>query len=280
MQKKVLKRYPSTCRSDSDEVLTFLSDDDIDTAVYNLFQFYSKPVEVEDENGNKIIETRVYKKDLPTQAEIGKQLKMTDKTYRTKLKYLTSPSLKNPYCPYILQSDDKKYYTLLLKEEYFTYIPLPVVQYLMAGYSNYALKAYIFLLTMDRLMKKKHRKFTFTLTELGRQIGFDTSNISGKAYLYNFNIEKAATDPKYKLGILPVALLALKKGNLIDFKKAHDKKGHNFYQLEWVNDDIKDILRGLKIETVEATPEDREASKIEIQKSTPIAYADKIDFEF
>ena len=65
MQKKVLKRYPSTCRSDSDEVLTFLSDDDIDTAVYNLFQFYSKPVEVEDENGNKIIETRVYKKDLP-----------------------------------------------------------------------------------------------------------------------------------------------------------------------------------------------------------------------
>lgn len=113
------KRFPSDYRL-LPTTKTMFSDDKIDMQLYNLFQCYSYPYPIKNEEG-KITgyETRVYKKDLPTNKEIGelfsrpwgkdkKMTPITEKVVGQRLQYLTNPSATNIYCPYLEKQRDKK----------------------------------------------------------------------------------------------------------------------------------------------------------------------------
>ena len=164
------KRFPSDCKDKTKDTKHFLNDKKINTQLYAYFQNASYAVDIKDDKG-KVIghETRVNVKDIPSQRKlttmIGDFRPQDDGTIvfkhisREKLRndwnYLFSPSVSNVYCPYIRLSEDGTYYILDEKERYGVLIPQPIVQYLVAGFSNYAIKIYLYLYTMNNWFQHK-----------------------------------------------------------------------------------------------------------------------------
>lgn len=110
--------------------------------------------------------------------------------------------------------------------------------------------------------------FTFTLGDLHKNIGGEFTDIKGRPDIWNFNEERAKTDPKYKLGYIALAMIALRNGKLIDWDTRISKKtGHKYYRLKMINTDITTILPPEKIKpTTEKTEQNRKTSKKTISK--------------
>lgn len=172
----VQKRFPATV---SMELTTFLNDKKIDGELYALFQQYSRP--------DKEKRTVVMKKDLPTQADICRQLGIkSPKTYRTHRDYLIAQG-------YVVEYD--KYYVLPNKEEIFFMIPLATLQFLNDTIKEQVIKVYIYL---GQRWKYK-QDYSFTIKEIGQHIGIKVENDS-RAY-----------------AIVNNALLCLQKLGLIEY---------------------------------------------------------------
>lgn len=167
------KRFPSDCKDKTENTKHFLNDKKINTQLYAYFQKASYAVDITNEKGEVIgQETRVNVKDIPSQRKlatmIGEFRQQDDGTIvfkhisRDKLrddwKYLFSPSMSNVYCPYIRLSEDGTYYILDDKERYGVLIPQPIIQYLVAGFSNYAIKVYLYLYTMNNWFQFKKQE--------------------------------------------------------------------------------------------------------------------------
>lgn len=242
------KRFPSDYRL-LPTTKTMFSDDKIDMQLYNLFQCYSYPYPIKNEEG-KITgyETRVYKKELPTNKEIGelfsrpwgkdkKMTPITEKVVGQRLQYLTSPSTTNIYCPYLEKQRDKKgvYYVILNKERNYIMVPLEICNYLNNGYSGLAIKIYTYLFCrQDEQQRIDGTNYTFTLTRMAQNVGFPCSSPAGNAYIW-----------RWPDGKIPEALLALKAGKLIDFEAYTDDNEHNYYELTYIAKDLKAITKAI-----------------------------------
>lgn len=202
------KRFPSDCKDKTENTKHFLNDKKINTQLYAYFQNASYAVDIKDDKG-KIIghETRVNVKDIPSQRKlttmIGEFRPQDDGTVifkhisREKLRndwnYLFSPSVSNVYCPYIRLSEDGTYYILDEKERYGVLIPQPIVQYLVAGFSNYAIKIYLYLYTMNNWFQHKKEEEAKQQQKL-----LKTSTQEGQTTQLSINATDLQTDGQAK----------------------------------------------------------------------------------
>lgn len=277
---KYKKRFPSNY--EKEETKHFLNDKDIDVQLYSYLQSLSYAVPIKDKNG-KVIghETRVNKNDVPSYRKIAQIIGSTKNAVGNNLHYLLSTTPDNIYCPYMELSKDGTYYTLLNKETYYAYISQPMVQYLTKGFSQNAIRTYIFLLAvyncqverkrekLKKLTGKAKEEFAkqpveviFCLSEVAENIGYkiDKNNIKNYGYLWRADEERAKVDPNYKLGEIPVALIALRNGKLMEWKTVTNDKGHKMYKMTKINTDISAVLSSEKPESM--TPQDKETRKI------------------
>lgn len=278
---KYKKRFPSNYEKETSK--HFLNDKDIDVQLYSYLQSLSYAVDIKDEKGKVIDhETRVNEKDVPSYRKLAKIIGCSRDNVSKKFHYLLSATEDNIYCPYMELSEDGTYYTLLNKETYYAYISQPMVQYLTKGFSQNAIRTYIFLLAVYNCQverkKEKLKKLTgeakeklakepvhviFCLSEVAENIGYkiDKNNIKNYGYLWRADEERAKVDPNYRLGEIPVALIALRNGKLIEWETVTNKKtGHKMYKMTKINTDIKAVLSNEKPK--EMTPQDEETRKI------------------
>lgn len=272
----IQKRFPSDCKDKTPDTCHLINDKNLDIKLYSIFQQRSYAVDIRDETGQIIAhETRVNKKGFPSKNQICKMLGEEKKqpdgtvkfvpksphTVRKHWDYLFHSSAENMYCPYIIEKED--YYVLLEKEKKYVLVPQPILDYLVTGFSADAISIYIFLLSMNNWFhyemkkQKEGRKsafadteldteedyFIFTLKEVACNIGINVENWDSRNDLWQFDIERAETDPSYRLGTIPLAMLSLQKGELIDWDVMYNDYGHKLYILTKVNTDIKTITR-------------------------------------
>ena len=277
---KYKKRFPSNYEKETSK--HFLNDKDIDVQLYSYLQSLSYAVDIKDEKGKVIDhETRVNVADVPSNRQIGKIIGRSKDTVKKKMNYLLDNSFTNDYCPYMELSEDGTYYTLLNKESRYAYIPQPIVQYLTKGFSENAIRTYVFLLAVYnyRVYEKEKKLKTLTgeakeklakepvhiifcLSEVANNIGYkiDKNNVRNYGYLWRADEERAKVDPKYKLGDIPIALIALRNGKLVDWETVTDEKTkHKMYKMTKINTDIKAVLSDEKPKNM--TPQDEEARK-------------------
>lgn len=296
-KEKYQKRFPSNYETEASK--HFLNDKKVDVQLYSLLQSLSYAVDIKDEEGNVIgHETRVNVADIPSQRKLSKILgeykQQKDGTtkfvsrsravIRKNLNYLLSMTEENIYCPYITLSEDGSYYTILNKEARYANISQAMVQYLVKGFSTYAIRTYIFLLAVYNYksyqkeqklkeltgkekeeLEKEPVEVIFCYSELARQIGYtiDKDNIKNYGDVWRADEERARTDPDYELGTIPIALIALRNGKLIEWKPTRNELGHKMYKLTKINTDIKAVLPDDKIEPM--TEKDKETRKISKQ---------------
>lgn len=153
------KRFPTDCKDKTPNTKHLLNDKHADVQLYALYQSLSYSAEIKNDKGEIIgHETRVNVKDVPSQAQIGKLLGMTRKTVREHQKYLLNPSTENIYCPYIILSEDGAYYILPEKESKYAFLPQPIIQYLLKGFSQDAIRTYIFFFAMNNWFQYERQK--------------------------------------------------------------------------------------------------------------------------
>lgn len=270
------KRYPTDCKDKTPNTKHMLNDKKLNVKLYSIFQQYSYAVEIKDESGKKIgVETRVNKDTFPSKKQLGILLgdrqKLDDgtiiviptsqPTIRKYWDYLFNTSEDNIYCPYVIEKDE--YYILPERENKFSLVPMSVVDYLNTGFSDMAISIYLILYAMnkwvqyerERRIKEKAKKgiplteadkeknyYVFTLKELASNLGMKTDNWGGRGDLWQFDIKRAKSDPSYRLGTIPLAMVALYNGGLIDWEILVNEEGHRMYQLTKVNTSMKTIL--------------------------------------
>lgn len=165
MKKMIQKHFPADVSMD---YKTFLNDNKIDGALYAYFQTISKPIPVE----NKIFETRVLKKDLPTQVEICKKINIkSPKTYRNHLRYLLSQG-------YIVDKGD--YYLLPWIGSVYFSIPLQTLFYFRDVLKEDVIKTYIYLGQRFKWKQNMGQLYVFTKSEIVQHLGLciNTDNIA------------------------------------------------------------------------------------------------------
>lgn len=238
------KRFPSDFR-EQEETKTMLSDTKVDMQLYNLLQCHSMPYPIKDEDG-KIIdyETRVYKKDVPTQEEMAEKFGVSLRTIKARWRYLFNPSTTNKFCPYLEKRKDKDgiYYVILDKERSFIMVPLEICNYLKHGYSSLAIRVYNYLFARDNYIKYLGGgHYFFTLTGLAKRLG-----ISDKAQRNVW---------AWPDGTLSQALIALQTGKLIKFERKTENN-RNFYVLTSITKDLTEI-KALLPKPTKMTEEDK-----------------------
>lgn len=243
------KRFPSDFRDQTD-TKTMLSDTKVDMQLYNLLQCNSMPYPIKDESGKVIdYETRVYKKDIPTQEEIAETLGVSLRTIKTRWKYLFNPSTTNKFCPYLEKRRDKNgiYYIILNKEKNYIKVPLEICNYLNHGYSSLAIRIYNYLFARDNYIKYLGGgHYIFTLTGLAKRLGM-------------------TDDPQRNIwgwpdGSIPQALIALQTGKLIEFERKTENN-RNFYILKSITKDLTEI-KALLPKPTKMTEEDKRDAKL------------------
>lgn len=238
------KRFPSDFRDQTD-TKTMLSDTKVDMQLYNLLQCNSMPYPIKDESGKVVdYETRVYKKDLPTQEEMADMFSVSLRTITTRWGYLLKSSKTNRFCPYLEKRKDKDgiYYVILNKEKNFIMVPLEICNYLKHGYSSLAIRIYNYLFARDNYIKYLGGgHYIFTLSGLAKRLGI-------------------ADDPQRNIwgwpdGSIPQALIALQTGKLIEFERKTENN-RNFYILKSITKDLTEI-KALLPKPTKMTEEDK-----------------------
>lgn len=261
----VEKRYPSDFR-EYEETRTMISDPKIDMQLYTILQCYSMPYEIKGEDGHYYYETRVYKKDLPTQKKIAEAMGVSIATYKRKWAYLLNQSETNIYCPYIRQGKDKDgiYYVILPKEKYYVKIPLDICKHLRAGYSSLAVRIYHYLYARQQYLQNYlgGKNYIFTLMGLAKRLG-----ISDNAQKYLWD---------YPDGLIPQALLTLQNNNLLTFERRRENN-RNFYILTSITTDASKLPK-LPVMSAFTAEEKRDKRLSEISDNADIsAIPDIID---
>lgn len=243
------KRFPSDFRDQTD-TKTMLSDTKVDMQLYNLLQCNSMPYPIKDESGKVVdYETRVYKKDLPTQEEMAEMFGVSLRTITTRWTYLLKSSKTNKFCPYLEKHKDKDgiYYVILNKERNFIMVPLEICNYLKHGYSSLAIRIYNYLFARDNYIKYLGGgHYIFTLTGLAKRLGI-------------------ADDPRENIwswpdGSIPQALIALQTGKLIEIERKTENN-RNFYILKSITKDLTEI-KALLPKPTKMTDEDKRDAKL------------------
>lgn len=243
------KRFPSDFR-DWEDTKTMFSDSKVDMQLYNFLQCNSMPYPIKDENDNIIeYETRVYKKDIPTQEVLAEMFGVSTRTIKRSWAYLLNSSETNRFCPYLEKRKDNKgvYYIILSKEEYYIKVPLEICKYLNSGYSELAIRLYSYLFARDKFVKDLGGDhYFFTLMGLAKRLG-----ISDKAQKNVWS---------WPDGTIPQALMALQFGKLITFER-REKNHRPYYVLMSITKDLTQIKASLpKIQ--KASPKDERDIKI------------------
>lgn len=150
--KQIQKRFPANVTLTE---LTFLNDPKVDAELYAYLQSMSYP-----DPDTK--ETKVRKKDLPSQETIAKEvLNCSRNTVGTHLKYLK----ENGYI-----TDTKEYLILNPKEEIFFQIPLDLLQFFINTVKQPVIKTYIYL---GQRYKYKPKEYVFTMKEIAEHLGLN-----------------------------------------------------------------------------------------------------------
>lgn len=245
------KRFPSDFRDQTD-TKTMLSDTKVDMQLYNLLQCNSMPYPIKDEGGKVIdYETRVYKKDLPTQEEMAEMFSVSLRTITTRWGYLLKSSKTNKFCPYLEKHKDKNgiYYVILNKERNFIMVPLEICNYLKHGYSSLAIRIYNYLFARDNYIKYLGGgHYIFTLTGLAKRLGIENPRE---------NIWSWPDAP------IPQALIALQTGKLIEFERKTENN-RNFYILKSITKDLTEIKALLPKPTKMTEEDKRDATLSEV----------------
>lgn len=160
----VSKRFPADTRL---QEKTFLNNDEINGELYALLQSCSMPVAQPDGS----IITKVFKKDLPKQADMCKKLGIgSPKTLRTKMKLLESRG-------FVLKEEDGNY-ILPEREDMFLMIPLETLQFINNNCKEHIMKIYIYLGQRYKFALSKGQPYEFTSEELGEHCGIKVKNNS------------------------------------------------------------------------------------------------------
>lgn len=158
---KIQKRFPAETTLNE---LTFLNNKKINGELYAYLQENSYP-----EDG----ETRVYKKQLPTQPQICEAIGIrSPKTLKRHLQSLID---------YGFIIDEGKYYVLPNKEDMFLFLPLSTVQFLSDALTENVIKVYIYLGQRYKYAFDRGVLYSFTLKELGEHTGI---NVEGNSRGY------------------------------------------------------------------------------------------------
>lgn len=158
-KKEIKKRFPATISSDT---LTFINDKKIDAELYAILQGLSEKYLTG--------ETVVYKKTLPTQSNLCKQLHISSpKTYRAHLNYLIEKG-------YVVE--EEQYYVLPNKEDIYQLIPLETIRYLNNNCKEHVYKIYIFLTQMYNWKRASGEYYIFNSDQLGKAVGLKIKNYS------------------------------------------------------------------------------------------------------
>lgn len=153
------KRFPANTKLD---LLTFLNDKKVNSELYAFLQGISYAKEGK---------TVVYKKSMPTQAEICKKLNIASpKTYRSHFKYLVDRG-------FVVLAEDKDYYLELPNvEDVYFLIPLDTLQYLNDNCKEHVIKIYVYLGQRFKYGLSKGSSYEFSSEELGEHIGIRVRN--------------------------------------------------------------------------------------------------------
>ena len=140
--------------------LSFLRDKKIDERIYSQFLIKSMPVELKG-----VHETVVWKSNLPSKADISKELHMAPATQQRKLTQLMNRE-------YIIEDSDRQ---IINKEKLADgYVPtnLELLKDMTFCFAAPIIKAYCFLQSRDKQAKNVlGRCQSFTLAELGAESG-------------------------------------------------------------------------------------------------------------
>lgn len=175
---EIEKHFPGQVHRGKDVVKSelnklFLYNKKIDALLYAFLQDLSVPVEVgKDENGKKIIQTRVWKQELPKQQDICKKVRIGSRvTLRSRLNLLIENGFVQDY---------EQYYLLLNPEKQFFPCPLETLKFLIDACSSDTIKIYIYLGQGYQMKKLEHRKYFFTKDQLIQAIKIPKTQ--GKQY--------------------------------------------------------------------------------------------------
>ena len=152
----------------------FLYNKKVDALLYAFLQDLSVPVQVgkNEQTGKKIMQTRVWKQELPTQEQICKKVRIGSRvTLRSRLNTL----IDNGFV-----EDHEEYYLLLNPERQFFPIPLETLKFLIDACSSDTIKIYIYLGQGYQMKKRESRKYIFTKEQLIQAIKIPKTE--GKQY--------------------------------------------------------------------------------------------------
>lgn len=155
---------------------TFLNDKKVDGELYAYLQSISMPVENEGK-----METRVYFKNMATQAKICEKVKIkSPKTYKVHLNYL----IENGY---IEVKDD--YYLLNNKENAFLMIPLETLQFLVDVVQEHIIKIYVYLGQRYKYGLTLGKQWEFTIQEVADHVGLKLDGTPRSYAIINHALE-------------------------------------------------------------------------------------------
>lgn len=182
MQKKILqKHFPAEIHRERTVSMNkvqdlFLYNKKIDALLYAYFQDMSVPIEVGQENGKKIYQTRVWKSQLPSDEKIGQICRMSRSTVIRKKKVLKEEGFLEEY---------DEYWIVKNPEQAFFPVPLNTIKFFLDTASSNVVKTYIYLGQGYKYAASERRKYLFTKEQIMKVIKVSTTNKSGYEQMDN-----------------------------------------------------------------------------------------------
>lgn len=183
MSKTINKQYPATIhRGVSDVELKnkksqinqlFLYNKKVDALIYTYFLDRSMPVKNDDGQS----QTRVWKTQLPSQADIAKKCRISKSTFCRKFKILKDEG-------YIIDYDE--YYLIKNPEKVFVHIPLETIKFFIDACNTDVIKTFLYLVQGDKMAKaNKQPYYNFTREEIMKVIKLCPTSKEGRTTMSN-----------------------------------------------------------------------------------------------
>lgn len=115
-------------------------------------------------------QTVVYKKNLPTQEQIGKILKCSRNSIGNYLRYMKESR-------YLVEDNIRNLYILPKKEKIYFQVPQDTIKYLQETVREPVIKTYVYLGQRDQYKKQQHNDtYVFTLGEICEHLGMNSKS--------------------------------------------------------------------------------------------------------
>lgn len=154
----------------------FLYNKKVDAVLYTYYQDLSVPVQIGQENGKKIYETRVWKEQIPSDAKVGQATRLSRSSIIRKRKILIDEGFLE---------DHQDYYVIKNPQSMFFPIPLRLLKFFIDTASSGVIKTYIYLGQSYKYANSMSRKYLFTKEQIIGVLGLSKTNQSSYEQVEN-----------------------------------------------------------------------------------------------